>query len=251
MATEKDFRVKSSLQAPTSVKVGSAEITSSGTDIIFPAGIQTSGVGVPQITSASSVTITAPDGINLNGSALATESYVNTQVSNVSVDLTGYATETYVNNTVANYLTISSFNTQISSYALTTDVNNALALKANTSSLAAVATSGNYNDLSNTPTIPSLSGYATETYVNTQISNIDYSSYATQTDLTNGLATKVNTSSLATVATSGNYNDLSNTPTIPSLSGYATENALGVRNLIINGDMRIAQRGTSVSGISN
>ena len=31
-------------------------------------------------------------------------------------------------------------------------------------------------------------------------------------------------------------------------STLATQNALGVRNLIINGDMRIAQRGTSVSG---
>ena len=33
-------------------------------------------------------------------------------------------------------------------------------------------------------------------------------------------------------------------------STLATQNALGVRNLIINGDMRIAQRGTSVTGIT-
>ena len=33
-------------------------------------------------------------------------------------------------------------------------------------------------------------------------------------------------------------------------STLATQNALGVRNLIINGDMRIAQRGTSVSGVT-
>ena len=31
-------------------------------------------------------------------------------------------------------------------------------------------------------------------------------------------------------------------------STLATQNSLGVRNLIINGDMRIAQRGTSTSG---
>ena len=37
--------------------------------------------------------------------------------------------------------------------------------KADTSSLASVATSGSYEDLSNKPTIPSLSGYATETWV--------------------------------------------------------------------------------------
>jgi hypothetical protein len=43
-----------------------------------------------------------------------------------------------------------------------------------------------------------------------------------------------------------------NTLTLPSTSStLATQNSLGVRNLIINGDMRIAQRGTSVSGITN
>jgi len=161
VATEKDFRVKSSLIAPTSLQVGSATITSDGSAVVLPANsVISDGVG-------GTVTLGSVD---LTG--YATESYVDTAVANVSVDLTGYATETYVNNTVANYLTISSFNTQISSYALTTDVNNALALKANTSSLAAVATSGNYNDLSNTPTIPSLTGYATETYVDNEIANI-------------------------------------------------------------------------------
>ena len=41
----------------------------------------------------------------------------------------------------------------------------------------------------------------------------------------------------------------SNTLTLPATTQtLATQNALGVRNLIINGDMRIAQRGTSVTG---
>ena len=43
----------------------------------------------------------------------------------------------------------------------------------------------------------------------------------------------------------------SNTLTLPKTTQtLATENALGVRNLIINGDMRIAQRGTSFTSIS-
>ena len=43
----------------------------------------------------------------------------------------------------------------------------------------------------------------------------------------------------------------SNTLTLPATTQtLATQNSLGVRNLIINGDMRIAQRGTSVSGIT-
>ena len=48
----------------------------------------------------------------------------------------------------------------------------------------------------------------------------------TATSSTNGLmsaADKKKLDSLATVATSGNYNDLKNRPTIPSLSGYATQ----------------------------
>ncbi len=68
--------------------------------------------------------------------------------------------------------------------------------KANTSDLSSVATSGSYNDLSNTPTIPTKTS-----------------------DLTND-SNFVSSSSLATVATSGSYTDLSNTPTIPTVSDY-------------------------------
>jgi nitrogen fixation protein len=58
-----------------------------------------------------------------------------------------------------------------------------------------------------------------------------------QTDLQTALNAKANTSSLATVATSGNYNDLTNKPTIPSITGLvpytgATQNVdLGTYNL--------------------
>ena len=68
----------------------------------------------------------------------------------------------------------------LTTYATKAYVGTEISIKANTSSLATVATSGSYNDLTNQP-------------------------------------------SLATVATSGSYNDLTNQPTIPSLTGYATE----------------------------
>ena len=70
------------------------------------------------------------------------------------------------------------------------------------------------------------------------ISGTDYvapstlSNYVTTTTLTSQLATKANTShthtssqvsGLATVATSGSYDDLTDKPTIPSLTGYATQ----------------------------
>lgn len=52
----------------------------------------------------------------------------------------------------------------------------------NKPTLAAVATSGNYEDLNGKPSIPSLEGYATETFVNTAVSNSEnkvYNDYGT------------------------------------------------------------------------
>ena len=70
-----------------------------------------------------------------------------------------------------------------------TDLQTALNAKANTSSLATVATTGSYSDLTNKPSIPTKTS-----------------------DLTND-SHFVTSSSLASVATSGNYNDLINKPT--------------------------------------
>ena len=85
-----------------------------------------------------------------------------------------------------------------------TETNGFLAQKANTSSLATVATSGNYNDLLNKPTIPDVSNYYTksETYNQTEVNNL--------------LSAKADASSLSTVATTGDYDDLLNKPSIPA-----------------------------------
>lgn len=127
-------------------------------------------------------------------------------------------------------------------------VGTAIAGKANSSSLATVATSGSYADLSNKPTIPTVpaavsaftndSGYQTSAQVSSAI--------------TTAIAGKANTSSLATVATSGSYNDLLNKPTIPTVptavsaftndSGYQT--AANVTTAIANK----ADKATSLSG---
>jgi hypothetical protein len=99
----------------------------------------------------------------------------------------------------------------------------------NKPNLSTVATSGSYADLSDKPTIPSLTGYATESYVNSSIANLVDTAPTTLNTLnelatalgddanfaatvTTALGTKANTSSLAAVATSGSYNDLSNKP---------------------------------------
>lgn len=65
--------------------------------------------------------------------------------------------------------------------------------------------------------IPSLTGYATETWVTNQgyLVQSDLEDYITSTDLTAELLNYAELSDLATVATTGDYNDLLNKPTIP------------------------------------
>lgn len=127
--------------------------------------------------------------------------------------------------------------------------------------LAKVATSGSYNDLSNKPVIPS---EVTESTVNNwgftkntgTITSIkmngatkgssgvvdlgvvltEHQDISNKQDVISDLATirsgaekgasAVQPSSLATVATSGSYNDLSNKPMIPSIDGLATVSQL-------------------------
>ena len=113
--------------------------------------------------------------------------------------------------------------------------------------LANVATSGDYTDLINTPTIPSTDGLATETYVQNKIAEVVNSAPGTldtlnelaqalgndpnfATTMATELGKKANTANLATVATSGSYNDLSDTPTISSVG---------------NGTLTIQKNGTS------
>ena len=64
----------------------------------------------------------------------------------------------------------------------------AIAGKANTADLSQVAFSGDYNDLDNKPEIPSLDGYATETYVGNAVSTHNSSSEA-HSDIRGSIAT--------------------------------------------------------------
>ncbi len=80
-----------------------------------------------------------------------------------------------------------------------------LSIYAESSDLATVATTGDYDDLLNKPTIPAA-----------QV-NSDW-------DAVSGVSQILNKPSLATVATSGSYNDLSNKPTIPDTTYMVTTN---------------------------
>ena len=100
----------------------------------------------------------------------------------------------------------------LADYALLSDIPDlsAYVLK---SSLAAVATSGDYNDLTGKPTLGALASQDTVTH--SQVS--DWSSATSGFLTASSLTPYAKTADLATVATSGSYADLSNKPTIPTV----------------------------------
>jgi hypothetical protein len=208
----------------------------------------------PNITSVGTLAGLAVNGTTTLGAIGNVSISGGTDGQGISTDGTGnlswvsFATQSYVANAIGDLINSApnALNTlnelanalgNDASYAST--ITSALALKADISSLATVATSGSYTDLDNKPTIPSITGLATETYVDNK---------ATWANIT-GKPT------FATVATSGSYTDLDNKPTLgniasinidgsasnilygngvfaaspaaPDLSGYATTASLG------------------------
>ena len=221
-----------------------------------------------------------------------------------TVDLTGYATETYVQNKIAE-ASLSGGEVDLSGYATKDELNT----KANKSELHSHSNKtvldgitstkvtewnnkstfdGNYNSLTNKPTIPtvdvnknyvdtqlakkantsdipSLNGYATETYVQNKIAEaslsggeVDLSGYATKDDLNTkadktAIPTKVSQltndkgyltshqdisgkanktyvdtelAKKANASHTHSYNDLTDKPTIPSTTNLATKTEL-------------------------
>ena len=111
-----------------------------------------------------------------------------------------------LNNTLTIPTDVSSFNNDAG--YITNSVND-LTNYTLSSNLATVATTGDYDDLLDKPTIPDVSNFITK-----DVNNLTY---------------YTKTSSLATVATSGSYNDLSNKPSIPTYdSGTFTPTVLGL-----------------------
>lgn len=147
--------------------------------------------------------------------------------------------------------------------------NSGVAQILNKPTLATVATSGSYNDLSNKPTIPTVNnatltiqknGADVQTFTANQSTNATANiTVPTKTsDLTNNGAdntsTYVEADELATVATSGNYSDLSGKPTIPAAQVNSDWNAnSGVAEIlnkptiptVNNATLTITQNGAS------
>ena len=121
--------------------------------------------------------------------------------------------------------------------------------KANIEDLAEVAFSGSYDDLDNKPTIPSavtestVSGWGFTKNAGT-ITGIKMNGASKGTSGVVDLGTiitshqdisgKANTSDLAAVATSGDYNDLDNLPTIPAAQVNSDWNATSGKAQILN-----------------
>ena len=177
--------------------------------------------GLPIPTDANKTLVTDSDGV---------ATWVNTP------DLSSYATTSAMNTALAGKQdTISDLSTIRSGAA-------AGATAVQPSSLATVATTGDYDDLANKPTIPvvpstkpvvagsnititdganNVTIAATDTTytagtgltLSSGAFSVDTSVVATQSDL----SSYTPTASLATVATTGDYGDLSNRPTIPTV----------------------------------
>ena len=161
--------------------------------------------------------VTSADVTTTVNTALA--SYATTD--NVNSALANYATtanvNTAINNSLANYTTTAQLQEALAAYTKTEDMPEGVNLTGyaktediaaaytKTEDLADVATTGNYSDLTGTPTIPT---------VPTNVSAFtNDANYLKTTDAASTYATK---ESLKPVATTGSYNDLTNTPTIPS-----------------------------------
>lgn len=90
--------------------------------------------------------------------------------------------------------------------------------------------------------IPSLSGYATESYVLSQLSD-----YAT----ISSLSIYAQTSSLASVAFTGNYSDLNGLPTIPSDTGDLTNGAGFITSSALTPYATVSALSSAVSDITS
>ena len=138
--------------------------------------------------------------------------------------------------------------------------------------LATVATSGSYNDLNDKPVIPSIDGLASESYVNNAVAGlVDSAPEALNTlnelatalgndanfatTISNQIGLKANSADLATVATSGSYNDLSDKPTIPAAythpASHPASMITGLHTVATSGDYNDLNNKPSIPTVTN
>jgi len=114
-----------------------------------------------------------------------------------------------------------------------TEVNDALAQKVDSADLAAVATSGDYSDLSNTPSLATVATSGSYDDL-TDKPTIPAAQVNSDWNASSGVAQILNKPALATVATSGDYDDLTNKPTIPAAQVNSDWNSSSGVSQILN-----------------
>ena len=100
------------------------------------------------------------------------------------------------------------------------------------------ATSISWDNITNKPTIPSIEGLASETYVDEKVATIKVPSL-------DGYA---KTADLSTVATSGSYEDLTNKPTIPAAYELPTASATTLGGVKVGSGLSITDGVLSATG---
>ena len=132
--------------------------------------------------------------------------------------------QSIVNNKIANLYTESAYNYSTNKIATMADIPAVTVTDVTVGGTSVVSSgvaaipalfSGNYNDLTNKPTIPAA-----------QV-NSDWNA-------SSGIAQILNKPNLATVATSGSYNDLSDKPTIPTVDYPVTDVTVGGVSVLSN-----------------
>lgn len=176
--------------------------------------------------SATNTTYTAGTGLDLTGTEFSVDNTVAMKtdiptVNNATLKIQKNSTDvaTFTANSSTDVTANITVPTNVSDLSndsgfITNSVDN-LTNYTPTSSLATVATSGSYSDLSNKPTIPAA-----------QV-NSDWNA-------SSGVAEILNKPALATVATSGSYTDLSNKPTIPAAQVNSDWNSASGVSQILN-----------------
>jgi len=131
--------------------------------------------------------------VNLSNYVLS--STLTSQLATVNTSIALKADKTYIDAQIAavvhpaidlsNYITTSTLSASLANY----DLSGTVTGKINTAVANATFFDGNYDNLTNTPVIPNLTGYATQTWTQTQIAGhiIDLSSYVNNA----GLATSI------------------------------------------------------------
>ena len=187
--------------------------------------------------------IQAGGGVDLSN--YVTDAELNSNTATLTASIALKAASTYVDAQIAaivhpatdlsTYVTSSALAASLTNY----DTSGVITSKINTAVANATFFDGDYNNLTNTPAIPSLTGYATQLWTQAQIANhvVDLSDYATITSLTTSIANFVTESVIDTkistaVAGGVNLADYALTTAVDTAIAVETTRALAAESTL-------------------